>query len=229
MATSFKTLGRPAHKPTTLAGKRIDTDAEKVAAAATAMPLAANATTAELLSTLPREAALERVVSERLAAEFLSLSYSYFRELRDQGRGPDWIRLNDKRIGYRVRDLMEWCEARKRSGGIRSRLNPTVGLPLTGDGWWIGPNFARPSYSNGAEEASMTNRANEEQIAAMAARSLGISQSWLRERRVLRHRPNRGDAGPSPLRLSAQRPDRLDTAGKRSDKARAFQRLDHGQ
>ena len=82
---------------------------------------------------LPERVLLDRVVNERVAAEFLSLSLSYFRMLRDEGRGPAWIRLSDRRIGYRVRDLMDWCEARKRPGGIRGRLNPVIGLPINGD------------------------------------------------------------------------------------------------
>jgi hypothetical protein len=70
--------------------------------------------TAELLNELPREVAAERVINEKLAAEFLSLSYSYLRVLREEGRGPTWVRISDNRVGYRIRDLIAWCEARER-------------------------------------------------------------------------------------------------------------------
>ena len=95
-------------------GKRIDRDPSEVAAAAS---VTLSKSTAEILKSLPEQIVLERLVNERLAAEFLGLSYD-MTQLRDEGRGPTYIRLDDRRLGYRVRDLMAWCEARKRPGGI---------------------------------------------------------------------------------------------------------------
>ena len=94
-------------------GYRVDTDPSEVERAAS-LPL--DSSTAELLRQLPLVAAVERVVSEKTAAEFLNLSYSHFRIIRNEGRGPAWLRLDGKRVGYRIRDLMAWCEARKRVG-----------------------------------------------------------------------------------------------------------------
>jgi hypothetical protein len=94
-------------------GYRVDTDPSEVEQAAS-LPL--DSSTAELLRQLPLVVAVERVVSEKTAAEFVNLSYGQFRVLRAEGRGPTWLRLDGKRVGYRIRDLMAWCELRKRVG-----------------------------------------------------------------------------------------------------------------
>ena len=62
---------------------------------------------ASRLSHLPQE---YRVVTEAEAAAYCSLSLIHFRRPRREHKGPRHIRLGPRRIGYRVRDLLNWLE-----------------------------------------------------------------------------------------------------------------------
>ena len=53
-----------------------------------------------------------RVVSEAEAATHVNLSLVHFRRLRREGRGPRYVKLGVKRVGYRLSDLDEWIEVR---------------------------------------------------------------------------------------------------------------------
>ena len=53
-----------------------------------------------------------RVVSESDAAAYCSLSLVHFRRLRRDNKGPKHVRLSTRRIGYRVRDLLNWLDER---------------------------------------------------------------------------------------------------------------------
>ena len=53
-----------------------------------------------------------RVVSESAAAQYCSLSLVHFRRLRRDNKGPKHVRLSTRRIGYRVRDLLNWLDER---------------------------------------------------------------------------------------------------------------------
>jgi hypothetical protein len=55
---------------------------------------------------------LNNVVTERDAARYLARSRSFLRIARMHGRGPDYIRLGTRAIGYRLRDLDAFLEAR---------------------------------------------------------------------------------------------------------------------
>jgi predicted DNA-binding transcriptional regulator AlpA len=59
---------------------------------------------------------LERVVSEEAGAELLDLSLSTMKRLRRARLGPRHVRLSERRVGYRVRDLLAWLEARTYAG-----------------------------------------------------------------------------------------------------------------
>jgi len=53
-----------------------------------------------------------RVMTEREAARYCSLSVVHFRRLRKSQKGPRFVQLGIRRIGYRVGDLLAWLEKR---------------------------------------------------------------------------------------------------------------------
>jgi predicted DNA-binding transcriptional regulator AlpA len=55
---------------------------------------------------------LRCVLSEEEAAAYLSLSAGHLRRMRSQGRSPEYIRLGERRIGYRQLDLDAWVSSR---------------------------------------------------------------------------------------------------------------------
>jgi len=61
------------------------------------------------LSTLPAD---YRVLSEADAAAYCGLSLVHFRRMRRDQKGPKYVRLTEKRVGYRFRDLLVWLEER---------------------------------------------------------------------------------------------------------------------
>lgn len=54
-----------------------------------------------------------RIVGEREAGLRLNLGYRTLQEMRLRGTGPKFIRLGARRIGYDVRDLDAWVNARR--------------------------------------------------------------------------------------------------------------------
>ena len=61
------------------------------------------------LSKLPAD---YRVLSEADAAAYCGLSLVHFRRMRRDQKGPRYVQLTEKRIGYRFRDLLIWIEDR---------------------------------------------------------------------------------------------------------------------
>jgi predicted DNA-binding transcriptional regulator AlpA len=55
-----------------------------------------------------------RVVSETAAAEFLGISIDTLRRACTRGEGPPRLRLSQRRVGYRLRDLDVWLNERPR-------------------------------------------------------------------------------------------------------------------
>jgi predicted DNA-binding transcriptional regulator AlpA len=53
-----------------------------------------------------------RVIAEAKAAELADLSLPHFRRLRRGHQGPRFVRLGERRIGYRVGDVLDWIDAR---------------------------------------------------------------------------------------------------------------------
>jgi predicted DNA-binding transcriptional regulator AlpA len=53
-----------------------------------------------------------RVIDEVRAAELVGLSAVHLRRLRQQGKGPRYVRLGSRRLGYRLGDVFEWVDAR---------------------------------------------------------------------------------------------------------------------
>lgn len=53
-----------------------------------------------------------RVISEAWAAELAGVSPVHFRRLRRQGKGPRFVRLGERRLGYRLSDVVAWIDGR---------------------------------------------------------------------------------------------------------------------
>jgi predicted DNA-binding transcriptional regulator AlpA len=53
-----------------------------------------------------------RVVSEARAAELAGVSLVHFRRLRRQSKGPRFVRLGERRLGYRLGDVVDWIDKR---------------------------------------------------------------------------------------------------------------------
>lgn len=65
------------------------------------------------LSTLPPEIARRRVIGTNDAAAFCGLSVPTFRRLNDRGAIPTPIRLSERRLGWKIMDLIEWLDCRQ--------------------------------------------------------------------------------------------------------------------
>lgn len=61
---------------------------------------------------LPDGLGLERVLSVHQAAELFGVSVATFRRQHRAGKTPPPIRLSERRLGWRVRDLLEHLEKR---------------------------------------------------------------------------------------------------------------------
>ena len=53
-----------------------------------------------------------RVISEAQAAEIAGVSPVHFRRLRRQRKGPRFVRLGERRLGYRLGDVFDWIDER---------------------------------------------------------------------------------------------------------------------
>jgi predicted DNA-binding transcriptional regulator AlpA len=53
-----------------------------------------------------------RVISEKSAAKVCDLSYATMRRKLVEGTGPKHVRLSERRVGYRVRDVEAWLAER---------------------------------------------------------------------------------------------------------------------
>jgi predicted DNA-binding transcriptional regulator AlpA len=67
---------------------------------------------------LPPDLAPRRVLTPREAAAYLSLSPWTLEKWRgdDDPAGPPWVRLSERRIGYRLEDLDAWIGQRVHNG-----------------------------------------------------------------------------------------------------------------
>lgn len=57
---------------------------------------------------------LDRVLSEQETAQFLQLSARTLQRLRQAGDGPQYYRLGERRIGYRMSDIEAWLDGCRR-------------------------------------------------------------------------------------------------------------------
>jgi predicted DNA-binding transcriptional regulator AlpA len=53
----------------------------------------------------------DRVIAEHAAAAMIGISLPTLRRRVRAGDGPPVIRLSERRIGYRLRDLRKWLDA----------------------------------------------------------------------------------------------------------------------
>jgi predicted DNA-binding transcriptional regulator AlpA len=53
----------------------------------------------------------ERVVTEKQAAQACGISVATLRRAVAKGTGPAVVRLSERRIAYRIRDLRAWLDA----------------------------------------------------------------------------------------------------------------------
>lgn len=69
------------------------------------------------------------VISERAAAKRVGLSAATLRKWRRAkvGQGPAFVRLGEKRIGYRIADLDAWVSARVEGLSVGSDHNEVAG------------------------------------------------------------------------------------------------------
>jgi len=65
------------------------------------------------LDPLPNEIALLSVLRANDAAQFCGVSLSHFRRLHALGQLPRPIRLGERRLGWRLGDLVDWLKSRE--------------------------------------------------------------------------------------------------------------------
>lgn len=58
---------------------------------------------------------LDRLVNEREAAEFLGYTIRALQNWRVRGGGPVFVKVSERSVRYRRRDLMAWIEAKRRT------------------------------------------------------------------------------------------------------------------
>jgi predicted DNA-binding transcriptional regulator AlpA len=56
---------------------------------------------------------MRNILSCRATSELTGLSERTLERLRASGEGPPFIRLSERRIGYREDDVLEWIERRR--------------------------------------------------------------------------------------------------------------------
>lgn len=54
----------------------------------------------------------QRMISEGEAAEYCCLSLVHFRRLRRERQGPQYVRITQRRVGYRLKDLADRIDQR---------------------------------------------------------------------------------------------------------------------
>jgi predicted DNA-binding transcriptional regulator AlpA len=57
---------------------------------------------------------LDRLIDERIAADFLGYSVRALQNWRLRGGGPAFIKVSSRSVRYRRRDLIAWAEQRLR-------------------------------------------------------------------------------------------------------------------
>ncbi len=57
----------------------------------------------------------EKLIDEKEAAEFLGFTRRAMQNWRFRGGGPPFIKLSERSVRYRVKDLIAWIDSRKRA------------------------------------------------------------------------------------------------------------------
>lgn len=66
------------------------------------------------LAHLPADVAKYRVIGTKEAAVFCNLSINTLRRLNDRHAIPSPIRLSERRLGWRIGDLIDWLDCRQK-------------------------------------------------------------------------------------------------------------------
>jgi hypothetical protein len=61
----------------------------------------------------PASLEMHRVLTSRPAAEFCGYEVGHWRALHRAGKTPAAIKLSARKYGWRVADLVAWCDAKK--------------------------------------------------------------------------------------------------------------------
>lgn len=70
----------------------------------------------EALRTLPAELAQHRVLNTNDTARFCAVSVVHWRRLYRKGLVPDPVKLGQRRLGWRLCDLIGWLDRRATGG-----------------------------------------------------------------------------------------------------------------
>lgn len=65
------------------------------------------------LAHMPSDIIRRRTLNIKEAATFCGLSVPTFRRLRSRSALPEPLRLSERRIGWRIGDLMDWQDCRE--------------------------------------------------------------------------------------------------------------------
>ena len=71
----------------------------------------------DCLATLPDEIVRYRVLTPKQTANMLGESEATTERKRKARTGPRWIRLSERRIGYRLSDILAWLDERAAESG----------------------------------------------------------------------------------------------------------------
>jgi hypothetical protein len=73
---------------------------------------------------LPDDVNIYRLVTEKEAAELLSIHFMTLRKMSARGEGPPRIKISEYRIAYRLRDVIAYQNARAKVGRTRLVKKP---------------------------------------------------------------------------------------------------------
>ena len=65
------------------------------------------------MNRIPEELAINCVLRTDEAAQFCGVSVSHFRRLYAKGQIPVPVRLGERRLGWRLGDLIDWIKGRR--------------------------------------------------------------------------------------------------------------------
>jgi predicted DNA-binding transcriptional regulator AlpA len=73
---------------------------------------------ANVIDTLPKDLARERVLSSAEAAQFIGLGIDRFRQLYRLGKAPKPILIGERKFGWKLGTLIDWVDERAAKSNI---------------------------------------------------------------------------------------------------------------
>lgn len=61
----------------------------------------------------------EKMVDQRIVAEYLGVEYRTLEHWRYRGIGPPYYRLSERRIRYKLSEVQHWLEAQRHALGVQ--------------------------------------------------------------------------------------------------------------